>query len=43
MPQRHARRVLGLQLQITLNGIERTKPDELDAYMELAKAARFEL
>src|SRR5947199_220894 len=30
--------VLGLQLQITLNGIERTKPDELDAYLELAEA-----
>jgi hypothetical protein len=36
-------RVLGLQLQITLNGIERTKPDELDAYVELAESARFEL
>ena len=36
-------RVLGLQLQITLNGIEHTSPDELDAYMELAESARFEL
>jgi len=33
-------RVLGLQLQITLNGIENTEPDELDCYMELAEAAR---
>ena len=33
-------RVLGLQLQITLNGIENTQPDELDCYMELAEAAR---
>ena len=33
-------RVLGLQLQITLNGIENTGPDELDCYMELAEAAR---
>ena len=29
-------RVLGLQLQITLNGLEGTPPDELDAYLELA-------
>jgi len=34
-------RVLGLQLQITLNGIARTSPDELDAYMALADFARF--
>jgi hypothetical protein len=33
-------RVLGLQLQITLNGIENTEPDELDCYIELAEAAR---
>lgn len=33
-------RVLGLQLQITLNGIENTRPEELDCYMELAEAAR---
>jgi hypothetical protein len=33
-------RVLGLQLQITLNGIENTAPDELDCYIELAEAAR---
>ena len=36
-------RVLGLQLQITLNGIDQTDPQELDAYLELAEAARFEL
>jgi hypothetical protein len=33
-------RVLGLQLQITLNGVGRTSAEELDAYMELAEAAR---
>ena len=33
-------RVLGLQLQITLNGVDNTDPEELDAYMELAEAAR---
>ncbi len=33
-------RVLGLQLQITLNGIENTSPGELDCYVELAEAAR---
>ncbi|HYW29737.1 MAG TPA: hypothetical protein VE824_08005 [Gaiellales bacterium] len=33
-------RVLGLQLQITLNGVEATAPEELDAYVELAEAAR---
>jgi hypothetical protein len=33
-------RVLGLQLQITLNGVDHTDPGELDAYMELAEAAR---
>jgi len=33
-------RVLGLQLQITLNGVEHTDAEELDAYMELAEAAR---
>jgi hypothetical protein len=32
-------RVLGLQLQITLNGLEGTPPDELDAYLELAGMA----
>jgi hypothetical protein len=32
-------RVLGLQLQITLNGLERTPPEELDAYLELAGMA----
>jgi hypothetical protein len=32
--------VLGLQLQITLNGIENTDPAELDCYVELAEAAR---
>src|SRR5262245_20176286 len=32
-------RVLGLQLQITLNGLEATPPDELDAYLELAGMA----
>jgi hypothetical protein len=35
-------RVLGLQLQITLNGIERTPPEELDCYLELAEFARDE-
>lgn len=33
-------RVLGLQLQITLNGIEHTPSDEVDAYMDLAELAR---
>jgi hypothetical protein len=33
-------RVLGLQLQITLNGVDATSPEELDAYVELAEAAR---
>jgi hypothetical protein len=33
-------RVLGLQLQITLNGIDQTSSDELDAYMALAEFAR---
>jgi hypothetical protein len=33
-------RLLGLQLQITLNGVDATPADELDAYMELAAAAR---
>jgi hypothetical protein len=33
-------RVLGLQLQITLNGVDGTSPEELDAYLELAEAAR---
>ena len=33
-------RVLGLQLQITLNGVEHTGAEELDAYVELAEAAR---
>ena len=33
-------RVLGLQLQITLNGIEHTPPEEVDAYMDLAELAR---
>ena len=33
-------RVLGLQLQITLNGVAATPPEELDAYMELAAAAQ---
>ena len=36
-------RLLGLQLQITLNGVECVEPGELDAYLELAQAARFEL
>ena len=36
-------RVLGLQLQITLNGIENTLPEELDCYMELAAASRPDL
>ena len=33
-------RVLGLQLQITLNGVDATTPEELDAYVELAESAR---
>jgi hypothetical protein len=33
-------RVLGLQLQITLNGVDATPAEELDAYLELAEAAR---
>jgi hypothetical protein len=33
-------RLLGLQLQITLNGVDATPPEELDAYMELAAVAR---
>jgi len=33
-------RLLGLQLQITLNGVDETPPEELDAYMELAAVAR---
>jgi hypothetical protein len=32
--------VLGLQLQITLNGVENTQPDEIECYLELAEAAR---
>jgi hypothetical protein len=31
-------RVFGLQLQITLNGIQQTSPDELDCYLELVEA-----
>jgi hypothetical protein len=33
-------RLLGLQLQMTLNGVDETPPEELDAYMELAAEAR---
>ena len=33
-------RLLGLQLQITLNGVENASSGELDAYLELAQAAR---
>lgn len=33
-------RLLGLQLQITLNGLEATSAEELDAYMELSAEAR---
>jgi hypothetical protein len=36
-------RLLGLQLQITLNGIEEAPPEELDAYLELSAASRDEL
>ncbi|MDX6534538.1 MAG: hypothetical protein QOJ13_2096 [Gaiellales bacterium] len=32
-------RVFGLQLQITLNGIAATSPEELDCYLELVEAA----
>jgi hypothetical protein len=32
-------RILGLQLQITLNGVEETSPEELDCYLELVDAA----
>lgn len=32
-------RVFGLQLQITLNGIEETSAEELDCYLELVEAA----
>jgi hypothetical protein len=32
-------RVFGLQLQITLNGIGETSPEELDCYLELVEAA----
>jgi hypothetical protein len=35
-------RLLGLQLQITLNGIEEAPPEELDAYLELAAVSRGE-
>ena len=33
-------RLLGLQLQITLNGVENASSGELDAYLELAQATR---
>jgi hypothetical protein len=33
-------RLLGLQLQITLNGVENATSGELDAYLELAQSAR---
>jgi hypothetical protein len=33
-------RLLGLQLQITLNGVENASSGELDAYIELSQAAR---
>ena len=33
-------RVLGLQLQIMLNGVDETEAHELDAFMELAEEAR---
>ena len=33
-------RLLGLQLQITLNGVENASSEELDAYLELAQSAR---
>ena len=33
-------RLLGLQLQITLNGVEVTSQEELDCYLELAVASR---
>jgi hypothetical protein len=33
-------RLLGLQLQITLNGVEHATTEELDAYLELAQDAR---
>ena len=33
-------RLLGLQLQITLNGIDEAPPEELDAYLELSAASR---
>ncbi|HEY7942413.1 MAG TPA: hypothetical protein VID25_10730 [Candidatus Limnocylindrales bacterium] len=33
-------RLLGLQLQIALNGLDATSQDELDCYLELAAEAR---
>lgn len=33
-------RLLGLQLQITLNGVDATSQEELDCYLELAAASR---
>jgi hypothetical protein len=40
VPSDIACRLLGLQLQITLNGIANASEEELDAYLELAEAAR---